>query len=113
MSEYHNEAKEDLYVVATCKCGHKKCRKQRTLLPRKTASGSLAQGRPIGYLVAWLQAGSRVGVTCGKDHKKAKVTLEQRQQAREQFKLLADAQLLLDDEREQRPGEPEEPPREP
>ena len=115
LSQYFNEKKQDLYVVAKCDSGHgpKACRKQRTLLERKSSSGSLAQGRPLGVLLAWLKAGRIAGCNCTKDHGKCRIAREDRQEAREELKLLDGAAELLADERPQRPGEPEEPWRQP
>ena len=108
--EYDHEEKEELYVVCKCDHGHgNACRRQRTFLGRKNNRGSLAQGRPLGYLYAGLKKGACPDCNSKGAHKKIKVTRQERETARTEFALIAGAAALLEDERERRPGEPEEP----
>ena len=110
---YHNEGKELLYVVATCDCGHVRCKRQRTLLPSKLKSGPKARGRPIGFLAAWLAAGRDVTCSSRRRHQRVKLTRADRVAARERFKLMAGSDVFLDLEHDTRAGEDEEPLREP
>ena len=66
------------------------------------------QGRPLGLLMHWLMATVAPGVSHGDSFFK-KPSLEERQLAREQFKYLPDAEVLLSRERVRREDEPEEP----
>ena len=99
-------------MVAMCKLpGHKcgsGCRKHRVTSERESRP---AQGRPIGYLAAWLsQHGHEFH--SGKDHKAWTPSLAERQAAREAFTAAGgDSARILARERRQRveAGEPAEP----
>lgn len=88
--------------------GHDRCRLSRS------SSASLAgnregQGRPLGLLVAWLQAAH--GFQDGRAHvRMPRPDLATRQAAREFLKTLEGSGALLLAERPRRAGEPEEPP---
>ena len=98
-----------LVVMAVITLGGKVCKVQRTLLERKGASGKRAQGRPLGYLCAWLQAGCRCTVTDRQSHRRANISRADRIVAREALTLLEGSADLLADERPRADGEPEEP----
>ena len=106
---YYNEAKDNLYIVASCDCGHKNCKRERTLMGRKTMSGKKAQGRPIGYLCAWLRGGRGPGINTKALHQGIAVSREARIDARDAFKALDGAEEWLDRERPKDADEPEEP----
>ena len=98
--------RNDFY--AHCKCGHEPCCRPRTSMEPVNKLHSPGQGRPLGALLAWLRLGSG---SSRDEHKFFTFpTLEQRQAARN-F-MLSDARFapLLQQERKQYPGEPEEPP---
>ena len=65
------------------------------------------QGRPLGFLSAWL----RCGPACANkaEHMPKKVSLEQRQAGRDMVMVSKNARTFLELEREQKLGEPEEP----
>ena len=110
---YCDDEDETLYVVATCDCGHgKACTRQRTLLERKEgARPKPAQGRPLGFLCAWRRRGKLACCSARNAPQKFQtLPRQERETAREAFKLVPGAQDLLDYERDRRPGEPEEPP---
>ena len=100
-----HEATEDLRLIATCDC-HDRCRKTRSLLPH--ASGRhIAQGRPVGYLLAWLAKGVRTGWLTAFQHKgRTKGAYMERVDQRIDFKESHEhATELLEYERPQWPRE--------
>jgi len=105
---YLDDANEELYTVAVCKCGHGQCAVQRTMLPAKRKNGPRARGRPLGFLTAWLKAGSRPGMDHVK-HMNVKLDRRERCEARQEFEGKEGAQEFLEMEREQRCNEETEP----
>ena len=102
---YYAES-QDLKVFCT-NAGHLNCEKKRTVKP----GGRKGQGRPIGFLLAWLACADSFEDARKHVHN-CKPTLAQRKEARENFKTVSGWQALADKERERRveEGEPEEPP---
>ncbi|CAE7236522.1 unnamed protein product [Symbiodinium sp. CCMP2456] len=100
---YYGES-QDLKVFCT-NAGHLNCEKKRTVKP----GGRKGQGRPIGFLLAWLAAADSFEDASKHVHK-CKPTLAQRTEAREKFKTVNGWQALADKERKCGEGEPEEPP---
>ena len=91
-------------LVAHCSIHPKNCRKTRTAKPGRNSG----QGRPIGFLAAWLDAAE--AHEDGRAHNsQCQPSLEDRQKARAHFKQLPGAANLLQFERQQEAGEPEEP----
>lgn len=87
---------------------HERCRKTKTTKPSQTNEG---QGRPLGYLIAWLQLGK--SEESHWSHVNACVpTLQQREEARTLFLMLdADKRAEWEGyERSKRENEPDEPP---
>ena len=94
--------RKELYAVCGCK-RHGSCVNTKTC----NAGAKKGQGRPIGYLVAWLQAGCRHE---GKDqHMPHEVTHEDRVRARHFFYTLPGSIDFLNTERLPYDGEGSEP----
>ena len=107
------EDDDSLYIRAYCDCHGKKCMKRRTLLARK-GGAQTAQGRPVGYLLAWLRRGTAHDVLHAKQHKRrVKVTRGQRKEGRAYAKTQESLRTFLENERDRWPGEGSEPDNEP
>lgn len=105
----HYHKKMDFYAI--CDCAHERCVKVRASRSA-AATKRLSQGRPLGYLMAWLRVGPNF--VDSHDHKfeawaTGKPTLAERQAAREALCELPGAEALLARERPRRPGEEDEP----
>jgi hypothetical protein len=101
---------ELMFMRAVCDCGHGDCTRQRSCLESKHTPKRLRQGRPFGELVAWLEHGRSLAVHGKRAHQKYKPSATTRAEAREKSKALTNADVALTYERDQRRGEPEEPP---
>jgi len=104
---YVDEENDSLYAKATCDC-HKDCHKQRTLLPAK-GDRHTAQGRPIGFLAAWLKKGLEAVVIAGTSwrHKfHTRVSRNERCDARHAVAATARGNEILGYERPKWPEEP-------
>jgi hypothetical protein len=107
---YCDEKTEDIYMLAVCDCDHNPCCKRRTCLPSRHKPPRPAQGRPLGYLAAWLMAGRGCDVVSAAYHgKRVKVTPQQRRDARRRILEVPGGTDLASWERLQRAGEPCEP----
>ena len=94
-------------LTARCALDHGDCRKQRTC---KGADRVSSQGRPIGFLTAWLLDGSSFPDSKSHVHQSAAgQALANRTRGRELFMSHPGSQLFARHERAQRPGEPVEP----
>lgn len=83
---------------------HGTCRRMKTA----NEGPAPAQGRPLGYLMAWLEDCNYPSQQSHL-HSTHSLSLEARQRGREVLKGFASARMLFEVERPQRPGEPEEP----
>lgn len=98
-------------VVAHCfRHGSQECRLTRTM-NASTARGRAGQGRPIGLLCAWLEAGMDPALRTAEAHKQMRPfpTFEQRRQARASVASVLGIQSFFDRERPPRPDEGAEP----
>ena len=86
-----------------------KCRLTRSVLPSEVCH-RVGQGRPLGLAVAWLRTGLS-GDFVGDSHVKARPfpSHAARTEAREWLKTIPGGDLFFKQERDQWPGEPEEP----
>ena len=92
-------------LQAHCKWpSHGDCRKQRTIVPGRRAG----QGRPLGYLTAWLLDAHKHETQNEHNHRSV-VTLEERQNARALLAGLPGSDDLFEKERPRADGEPDEP----
>jgi len=92
-----DDGRVDLYAVCPCQAAHGKCVKTRTC-----KSGSKpGQGRPLGFLVAWLRAAARAGMETKAAHFKYEPTFAERKEARTLLKAWANANTVLAFERPQ------------
>ena len=101
ISMYRDIAKDELYVRAVCECGHgKNCRKARTLEISKRSKR--AQGRPCGFLTAWLAAGMEPLVGDEYRHKwRTRLTRAERVHGRRVFEAAEGSEAILDRERDE------------
>ena len=102
-----NEELGGVDITAYCSY-HYGCKKSRTV----RGGRRLAQGRPLGYVWAWLQqAPTFTGPKAQKDHFSDKVSqqLEVRQAARREATTVPGVEAWLRAERPCRDGEPDEP----
>ena len=91
------------HFVATCRCEKHQdqdvsCSRKRTANPPRNRSG---QGRPLGLLAAWLEAGPQLDSQAAHVHMQEDISFEQRKAARARLLALPNAQRLLEFEREQ------------
>ena len=109
---YYNKEMRPVFV-ANCKCAHhlpkNTCKIQKAAYVSPLASRK-AQGRPLGYLVAWLLKASSAPTLL--QHSVVRISLEERKAAREYLKGLVGthpaAQQLLGCEKPPHGPEPEE-----
>ncbi|CAE7487841.1 unnamed protein product [Symbiodinium sp. KB8] len=88
---------------------HEGCRRVRTCKP-STRSGQAGQGRPLGFLSAWLRDGAHFTDSHSHIHESRRPNrLRHRSDARAFFKTLPGAAAFLARERPRRPGEDSEP----
>ena len=99
------------FIVAHCTIhGDRECR-----LTRSTAASGArtraAQGRPLGFLLAWLRCGCRADFVEASHHKTMRPwpSYDDRSRAREEFAAEPDAALWFAVERDRRDDEAEEP----
>ena len=87
----------------------RRCRLTRTCAAAVRRNGNQAQGRPLGLLAAWLQAGALLETA--EEHAAAVGGLrrEDRQAARLELLATENGPELAEHERPARPGEPDEP----
>jgi len=64
---YRDEQAQAFKATACCEAHGEDCQKSRTF--KKSERGRLAQGRPMGFLVAWLKRGLEAGVLDADQHK--------------------------------------------
>lgn len=99
--------RRELYATCPCSAKHGVCIKTRTA----NAGRRKGQGRPLGYLGAWLQAAARGDMATKADHMKFMPSLAERRMARAAIARLPEAQRFFDFERsrgEDEASEPEE-----
>ena len=97
--------RKELYAVCPCKDKHGLCRATRTVHPGKRKR----QGRPLGFLAAWLKGGTLDGMDIKEIHRWYSPALALRKAARDELKDLPGFAAFAEFEREQRPGEASEP----
>eukprot|EP00971_Amphidinium_carterae_P110995 2198362-Amphidinium_carterae.3 len=91
--------------------GFKTCKVTRTNKARRIVAGIPLGGRPLGYLMAWLQLGQHVPDKASHWNKTLlteRLTVAERQRCRDELALLERGQLLLAVERQIAEGEPAE-----
>jgi len=99
------------YAVAVCD-SHTDCEKRRTFGASKR--GKRAQGRPMGFLTAWLKRGMELSINTSFKHKwRCSLTREKRREARVVCGECVGAAALLREERPPWSDEEEEPQGEP
>ena len=101
-----------LYAKAYCDC-HRKCTKSRTLLKPKSGKHG-AQGRPYGFLAAWLKKGltPEVAAATAWHHKwRTKITRPERVQGRADVRAAVGGPELFEYERSPWSSEAESEPR--
>lgn len=102
-------ARQEFYAVCGRGCHGKLCRKVRTSRGSQDTHKS-AQGRPLGFLAAWLLGGASEAVDTADAHKwGVACTREERVAARARLAACPGAEGLMSYERARRDGEPEEP----
>ena len=97
----------DGYFQAACALHGSECRRRRTASSSERIQG---QGRPLGLLTAWLMAANKY--SSKQDHVNARssdFSFDDRLQARQQFKVLSEADDFFAFERPQAADEGEEP----
>ena len=108
---YWEQKAQAYYAVAHCDC-HADCSKSRTF--KRSERGKRAQGRPLGFLAAWLKRGLEARCTSAFKHKwRSTVTRQQRRDARVVCQSCAGARVLLQEERPPRSDSEDEPQDEP
>lgn len=104
------QGRQEFYAICSNERHGKLCRKARSARPSSDLIRRSAQGRPLGYLAAWLLAPTRSPCVSADEHKwLAPCNHQQRVAAREALKQCDGADVLFAYERPLRPGEPEEP----
>ena len=100
-----------LVLVAVCDVHGHKCTKARSLEEhRPDWRASAGQGRPVGFLVAWLSHASDAVCPNAWSHKwDVEVSLEERTEQREKFEAMDGSRCITKYERDRRAGEGPEP----
>ena len=106
---------KDSHIMAVCRHpDHVDCRITRTVNAASAArqiATNPAQGRPLGFLCAWLNAAGRC--SSATEHKQLAVprhlSLQSRQEARAEFMREEEATAIASMERARNDGEPDEP----